>query len=355
MCISGFPDMRGTPNVYHSDICLQELFGYPVPLTGQILVPGGRPVRDGERTGVVFDELPEASAFSRWQDKKFGEVERRYASVWRKLLCNLDLSEVANYFRKLGVDGTTCRTLDEAKSIALRITSSSDNKFDRMYLALTILGVSLSYYEDITRRWSALNYPPINQYAPYSSHVVSIELFFQIALAANLISSDRPSNRTDIAYLFYLPFCRVFVSSDKLHKKCAPMFLRRNQQFIWGPELKSGLRELNSYYLKLPQSIKDQGVIKFASQPPKEGNFYVSSVWDRHLPLWRKSVSTEASNGSEAHEKLVSLLESFVSADAIPSEQVDFDVQEPESLAIQRMVRRRKGSWFQLPKDISLD
>ena len=50
--------------------------------------------------------------------------------------------------------------------------------------------------------------------------------FFQIALGAGLIGGERPSNRTDIAYLFYLPFAMVFASSDNLHRRLAPLFMR---------------------------------------------------------------------------------------------------------------------------------
>jgi hypothetical protein len=63
---------------------------------------------------------------------------------------------------------------------------------------------------------------PLNEFAPYAAHVVTVELFLQFALAAHLIASNRPSNRTDIAYLFYLPFCTLFASSDNLHRRTAP-------------------------------------------------------------------------------------------------------------------------------------
>ena len=64
---------------------------------------------------------------------------------------------------------------------------------------------------------------------------------FHIAIAAHLISPERPSNRTDIAYLFYLPFCMMFVSSDKLHRETANLFLRADQEFVWGLDLKDDL------------------------------------------------------------------------------------------------------------------
>ena len=68
-------------------------------------------------------------------------------------------------------------------------------------------------------------------------------MFFQIALGAGLIGTERPSNRIDIVYLFYLPFSQVFVSTDNLHRRAAAFFLRTDQSFIWGPDLKAHLKK----------------------------------------------------------------------------------------------------------------
>ena len=66
-----------------------------------------------------------------------------------------------------------------------------------------------------------------------------------------------------MAYLFYLPFCVVFVSSDKLHRKCAPLLLRDNQEFVWGPDLKAGLNEINEHYQTYPEKVREEGLLRF--------------------------------------------------------------------------------------------
>ena len=60
-----------------------------------------------------------------------------------------------------------------------------------------------------------------------------------MAIDKKLISPDRPSNRTDMAYLYYLPFAMMFVSNDKLHKRTARLFLNAQQEFVSGDELKA--------------------------------------------------------------------------------------------------------------------
>lgn len=97
-----FPELHGTPNVQHATACMGELFGHRVPMTGQLLVAGGRPVKAGGKSGIVFEESPEANAFSRWQKHDFLEIERQHARGWREMVTNLDLKDVAKRLQNLG-------------------------------------------------------------------------------------------------------------------------------------------------------------------------------------------------------------------------------------------------------------
>jgi hypothetical protein len=67
---SKFPEMHGTPCVHHASAVIGELLGYPVPMNGQVPVPGGTTKRVGERTGVLFKHSQEAEAFSRRRERE---------------------------------------------------------------------------------------------------------------------------------------------------------------------------------------------------------------------------------------------------------------------------------------------
>lgn len=346
-----FPEMHGTPNVQHVHACIGELLGHPVPMTGQMLVAGGKVVKAGGETGVVFDRSPEAEAFDRWYKHKFLDVERMYARDWRETVTNLDLVAMAETFRNLGIDGKSCNNLEKAKELAEQVVCAGDKPFDRMKLALLFLNVPQQYHRQILERWGLLNYPPLDRYAPYVSHVLTVEIFFQIALAAKLISTDRPSNRVDIAYLFYLPFSLMFVSSDKLHRRCAPLFLRQDQQFIWGPDLKEGLNAINQHYSQLPESEKARGVMSFGF-PPKEGDFLISKIWDYHFRTWRNKQEIDLSDPKIKHEEIAKHISKFTKAPVLAPEEIDFDQTDTDSLTLERSVRRKKGSWLQVSNDI---
>jgi len=347
-----FPEMHGTPNVQHVHACIGELLGHRVPMTGQILVPGGKVVKEEDETGVVFERSPEAEAFNRWQKHKFLDIERMYARGWREAVTNLDLDAMADTFRGLGIDGKSCKTLEQAKALAEQVVLASDKPFERMQLALLFLNVPREYHRPILERWGLFNYPPLDRHAPYVSHVLTVEIFFQIALAAQLISSDRPSNRVDIAYLFYLPFCIMFVSSDKLHRRCAPLFLRKDQKFMWGPELKEGLNAINQHYSKLPESEKAKGVMSFGF-PPKEGDFLISKIWDFHFKAWRSRRDIDLSDPKIKHDEIARHVSKFAKARVLAPDEIDFDPSDTDTLTIERAVRRKKGSWLQVPEGIN--
>ena len=229
-----FPDMSGNPCSHHTDLCISNLLGHSVPMTGQIPLSQGRLVKNAGKPGAVFQQSHESEAFSRWQKNEFQEIERLYASSWRSALHNLKLPEVAKFFRALGIDKNSCNNLQDASDLARATVHTSDKRSGIMPLALRFLNVPQHLHHDVRKCWRNAGYPSLFEYAPYAAFVLTVELFFYIALAASLISSERASNRVDIAYLFYLPFCMMFVSNDRLHQSCAPLFLRDDQELVWG-------------------------------------------------------------------------------------------------------------------------
>ena len=191
---------------------------------------------------------------------------------------------------------------------------------------------------------------------PYAAYLVEVEIFFQLALEADLISSERASNRTDIAYLFYLPFCMIFVSSDKLHRQCAKLFIRDDQEFVWGLDLKDDLKKLNHHYsTNFSDAEKDQGITNLAIGPPRNTTFIVTRLWDQHLPSWR-SIKDEKrwTRDPERDSKLLSEMKKLTTGSPLQSGTSDFDMQNPDALSIRRRCSKRKGSWWQLPKDLEV-
>ncbi len=351
------PEMSSAPVVHRIQLAIQNLLGGRVPMTGQIPMAGGKVIKVEGKTGVIHRNMPEAEAFTRWQAGDFLQVERQFAKAWRDSLNSLDLMTVASAMRAMGIDSQTCKSLGEAKSIATALVNRAEGVPDQIKFALILFGASSPPLEQqIMERWRRSGCPSLVAFAPYAAYVMATELFFQIALGSHLISAERCSNRIDVAYLAYLPFCMVFVSSDKLHRRCAEHFLRPNQSFVWGLDLKADFQRLCKYYAGFPDAEKEKGLDGFARYPPREGDYLVAKMWDSHLPAWREerqpNVIPHQTPRANQDAELIKQIKNFEEARPLAASEIDFDPADVDMFGLHRRINKQKGSWFQLPKDL---
>jgi hypothetical protein len=349
------PETSGGPCAFHGDLAAANLFGHTIPMDGRIPTAGGRAVKVDGKKGVAHELSPESEAFSRWQNREFLHVERSFARTWRSALNAIDLVALAAGMKALGIDHQTCRSLADSKRIVDEFLARRGEQVPhQIKLALVLLGIPFELERRVVEQWGARGSPSFANYAPYTAHVLAVELFFQIALAANLVATVDTANRTDIAYLFYTPFCQVFVSSDNLHRRCAPHFLRADQSFVWGHDLKADLRRLSERYQTLPEEEKEKGLGHIApTPPPDDRESLVVGLWDRHLPRWREMfTSPQKPRDVEEDRKIVEHINKISAAEPLPSNEVDFAPEDAEFVQITRRVSKRKGSWWQLPKDL---
>jgi hypothetical protein len=347
------PVLTGTPCAHHAQLCISNLLGREIPMNGRIPVAGGKTVRaQSGKTGVVFSAAPEAEAFSRWQREEFGDVERLFATQWRDMLSKLDLPRVAEGMRKLGVSSKSCKTMQQAYDIAEAVIQSREDPFDQAALLFSFVSVPQPVQVAILKRWSIDSYRPLSKFAPFAAHVLKVELFFQIALAANLISTERASNRVDVAYLCYLPFCNIFVSGDKLHRACSEVFLRKDQDFVWGADLKLELGRQNAEFSNKPSAEKEKGLMQFAPSPIETSDGLLVGLWDKHMPGWRNRNDNQINLSAEAERKLVAQLKELKHAPQVGEVEDDELVGGVEEISIERRVPKRKGNWWLLPKDL---
>ncbi len=347
-----FPEMSGAPSAHHGMVCMSELFGRAVPLDARIPLMHVRAVAANGLKAVLCGRSPEEDAFFRWQRGEFIEVERLYAAMWRRSLSALSLRETSDALRASGVACESCKTLAEARDLAKSSWGSDDDPSEALGDVMDFARVPRECREWVHDCWNRAGSPAVTEYAPYASHIMLVDLFFAVALGAGLISDERTSNRVDIAYLYYLPFCHIFVSSDRLHRRCADLFLRPDQEFVWGPDLKQDLARLNAHYSELPVATREAGIMSFAPSPPTEGQYLVSALWDRHLPAWRRPDRGRRSHGSPTADELRGRLRRLEEAPSVPLGQPGFDASDLHMVARHHMVRRKKGSWHQVPKDM---
>lgn len=274
--------LGGRPNVHHATLCEGELLGYHLEMRGVPVLGPGEPVATPTQTGIVFSQPPEAEAFERWQRGEFLETERRFARRWRRMLSGIDLQAV--YERHRPEPDARLRDLPAAKEAAERFVRKDGRRFEMLNLAMDAIGSPPSVRRAVITRWKRLGGQRLHDFAPYTAHVMTVDLFFNLAIGSDLIGRQRASNKVDLAYLYYLPFCMVFVSNDRLHERCVPCFLNDRQLFLSGRELKADLAKLDAHYSAFPADVRDRGIMTFAHNPPVEGDFLTTRLWDRFLP-----------------------------------------------------------------------
>ena len=337
------------PSVHHVDMVIANLSGHPISMDGRVHVARGRFVRQREKAGIVYDQSPEAKALNRWQKREFLEIERETAREWREALSRQP--QPALPVREM-FGGRRPKDLVEVKAWADAIVDRTGGP--AFLFALNALGVPAGPRGQILARWLHLGAPSILRFAPYAAFVLGIQTFFRLAVSFGFESGERASHNADIAYLFYLPFCMIFTSSDRLHARIAPLFLRPNQQFVPGSDLKADLRRLDEYFSAQPPEILERGVMYF--EPPHDDDSYLATrLWKRHLPRWKPGRG-EPGEVKVSPEKMKELLDEFTAAAKAPEaarpEGQEGSLEEPDFVMVQRMVPIKIGKWRILPPEV---
>jgi hypothetical protein len=336
-------------NVHHRELCIANLLGEKIEMRGVAIVAGGRPVTTGDKSGLMYEQPPEVDAFQRWQDGEFLQVEHQFAKSWRDALGAADLMGSSQWAKTLIGGWPKPRTLAEAKALADRLAGGERHRFGCLRALCVQLAVPVHKWHQVIRRWKDVGGPPLSDFAPFAAHVFTVDLFFCLAVNGNLISPDRPSNKVDVAYLYYLPFCMVFISGDHLHEKTAPLFLGADQEFITSRDLKADLARLDEHFSQLPMEIREQGIMRFASDPPLEGEFLTTKLWDRFLPRWRENLKKPIELSQEKEAQLVERIVKIADTAQGRDPHRPIVATEPDYVVFSTKVPARMGKWRILP------
>lgn len=342
------PVLSADLNVDHHTLCVNDLLGHRVQMERKAVVRRGRSVMTGDRMGIIFDQPAEMEAFQRWQEGSFLDVERLQAKAWREGLAELDYKVILKNFGfqegQLKIDAL------EARTFADRFVLGERNRFTALRSCLEILDVPKSLRKEIIHRWKMAGGPPLSEFAPYAAYVFRVDMFFVAALASGFLPRPaRSSNRVDIAYLYYLPFCMIFVSGDRLHRITAPLFLQGDQEFVWAPDLKADLAKLDAHFSKLPDEVKDRGVMEFVDYPPRDNGFLTTRLWDRFLPSWHRLSEKPFPRSREGDAKLMKMLDEMEKA---PAAEHRVTADEANYLILTRQVPFARGKWKILPPEV---
>jgi hypothetical protein len=349
------PDMNSHVNPNHASLLLSELLGArEITMDARIMRTGGGVVQLNNRQGMVYTMSQEEEALNRWQKGEFLDLERQIAKVWRKNVTGVDHTGSYALFNKLYGSFRKPKSLEDAKQIADTLVDLFQEEISLRF-GMSLLNIPLGTQAEVVQRWSGGGKPSIGKFAPYFRYVYSVELFFYLALGADLISRVRPANKADnkvdVAYLYYLPFCKVFASNDNLHERVVPLFLREDQTFVRGQLLKADLKRLDEYFDAVSQDVKAKGLHAFASYPPLDDSFLVTRLWDKHVPEWRKEKAEEKELTPELKKALMDLVHKISRDSELVEVSEPPRIQDLQYIHMSRQIFRRKGKWERVPPD----
>lgn len=333
-------------NTFHQHIAESNLLGDRAAMNYRPAVAGGIPVRVDGKAGMVFEKSPEAEAFERWQAGAFLDVERLFASQWRKELAELDLVKVADGYRSIIRKEDRPKSHVDARRLAAAIVDAPGQSFRALRMSHDLLDLPAERMRQIAKAWRSAGSPPLRTYAPFAAHCLEVDLYFVLAMTNGIISDQRPSNRIDVSYLCYLPFAHVFVSQDRLHRSSAPLFMSDRQRFVWGPDLKADLKRLNEHFLGLPEQERARGLFTLAAQPPKDDGGLCANLWDVVNPQWREPRAAAPPPTRSQHNAIIEQARRMrAAASARSPAQPPRGVDEIQHLSIARFVPKVRGSW----------
>ncbi len=107
--------------------------------------------------------------------------------------------------------------------------------------------ITFEEIDRIKRNWNYIKSNLQDEF-PYTFYFLVVNAFLNVGIPESKLrqqmSLKEDDTISDLQYLYYLPFCNVFVSNDRFHRKVVPEFLTPQQKFIWGVDLKE---EVKSY------------------------------------------------------------------------------------------------------------
>jgi hypothetical protein len=325
----------GWLTAHHDAVVRSEIQGNTAELDGRPVVLERDALTSGNGKGILLRRPTEMEAMDRWCKEAFYEVERRWARSWREQLAALDLRALAREVTPVP------RTLEECHDLAVRLVDRDGERYTTVRRAISRFAPG--HREDFIPRWKRAGGPRLRDFAPFCAHVLTVDTFFGVALGARLISQDRPSNRIDMAYCYYLPFCQIFVSNDDLHTRVVPLFLKADQVFIDGRELKTDLARLNSLYETQPEAVQREGAFRFAAYPPTTGDFLTARIWDGCIPNWRaQAEAPPVALSRPQQEALSALADRHKTPDTA---QARLSLDAADVLMVQHEVRVQVGRW----------
>jgi hypothetical protein len=292
------------PNTDYRSLMIHSLLGQSVSMDGRVVLPKIETVPCGDGSyGLVVPLTPTNESIMRWARGQFTKEEEAMAWQWRLASQSLSLDSLN---RDLMLNHVI---IPRASSLAEAL-SNVDELLDRtalqdIWLDFLLKQAWLPPKQEvlIKARWRGPPRSFIRDFAPYASFCLRATLLLASAQKFKLVGTQ-PTHAIDLHYLFYLPFCMVFVSDDGLHRALVPVLKRTDQEFVSGQDLKADLKGLSDFWSGLEPTRQLRYKFALGFWPPPRASSVVSALWRRYMSPWRPGLGNMVSSLPIEEKKL---------------------------------------------------
>lgn len=269
--VANLADRFGVNSIVCHDyrfLLINSLLGFETPVDGRIVAAGLTAVeaRDGTLGFKVSDTF-EDNALRRWQRGDFSIGEAFWAYRWQSIRKFISSNLYFNKLKEWGITLPHLKSLEQLNEVVEEILSNPRIQGRLLGLINREFQLSWNIQVRVVNRWFELKRPLLKDFAPYAAYCLKANLLLVIGKSNETILGGRHEHDLrDLEYCYYLPFCQIFASVDKIHKKLIRLLKRENQSFVSG-EFSEELKKLGEEWFSFTKEEKITYLAKYGSRP----------------------------------------------------------------------------------------
>ena len=236
---------HGLQPANYRKLALANLHAHEISMLGQVPVDEAAPNVHvtHDRRGLLYDSTPEQLLWARWAGGEFTADDELTAKTWRNGIDQIDLIQVGSIWKPFAIHHfSSAKNQDQLISAIDIFLKDPRPAIQREILKMT-LDLLKASAQDRQAPNALMNIGELRsvlEFAPYAASVIRLFLAFVCGLARGFVG-PRATNYIDLQYLYYSPFCMVFVSNDRFHRDMWPATAGVHS-FLWGQDVKDDLR-----------------------------------------------------------------------------------------------------------------
>ena len=299
---------------HYGNVLIADLLGARVKLAPVIPRIGGREIiaPNGSK-GIIYEESFEDKMLRRWAGGHFEEDDFAVAKDhYDKRV--YDLAGSGRAMAEMYPRNASFKSLEELVEHIDYIFSVFPDQGQIIDSFMSTANMEQRDQRNVKARWESDGCPSFHDFANYAFYCFRLGSIFWVAVTSGLIPTSKHAKAIiDYEYIYYLPFVHAFCSRDNFHRELSSYFLRSDQDFIWGDDLKADLQVILAYKNKMTDADKKLYEIHFGNYPPPLADSITYNIWLKRMRPWTpKSGNLAIEMSEDAKKKMADEINSII-------------------------------------------